>query len=389
MTGDTASPERVRPLVLVVDDDDDVRRLAHVHLSTGFDVIQASDGPTCIDLARRQSPDVILLDMMMPEMGGVEVLESLGGDPRTESIPVIVLSGLAEVEHRVAGLEGGAVDHISKPADAQELLARVGAAARTKARVIRRPRAKGEDPLTGLGDKSAFRRRMGEEHARAIRGGSSLAVLLIDVDGMDSINALRGREGGDRVLKSLSEHLSSTLRVSDSVFRVGPDEFAALLPDTDLPTAQRAAERVGDGLAGMANLEDVTLSIGISDFAPGHGPDEALVKAEAALLKARDSGGNRVWRADDPRRKAISPQTLCQDLTQREWAVLTHLARRGTEQEIARRLGIKPGTVRSHKARIRRKLHVAPNERLADFARMNFRDLISDDAETGTGAHSE
>lgn len=374
-----ASAERDRPLVLVVDDDEDVRSLAQAQLSTGFDVIQAPDGPACIALARSEGPDVILLDMKMPGMDGVEVLQHLAGDARTESIPVIVLSGLDGIDDRVAGLEGGAVDYITKPANARELLARVGAAARTKARIVGPPKTKDEDPLTGLGNKAAFHRRIGEEHSRSIRGRTSLAVLLISVDRMSAVYSELGSEGGDRVLRSLSEHLRATLRVSDSVFRIGADEFGALLPDTDLPTAQRAAERISSGMSAVSNLEDITLSIGISDFALGRSPDETLVKAEMALIKARESGGNRAWRADDPRKRAISPQTLSQDLTDREWAVLTQLARKGTELEIARKLGIRAGTVRSHKARIRRKLHVAPNIRLSDFARMNFRDLIADE----------
>jgi DNA-binding NarL/FixJ family response regulator len=95
------------------------------------------------------------------------------------------------------------------------------------------------------------------------------------------------------------------------------------------------------------------------------------------LFRAKESGGNRSWRADDPRKRSINPIALSEELTDREWDVLAHLANRRTEQDIAKRMGIRPGTVRSHKARIRRKLHVDPELRLSEFARSNFRELIN------------
>jgi diguanylate cyclase (GGDEF)-like protein len=351
-------------------------------LSPRFDVIHAEGGSGCVDLAREQQPDVILLDMMMPGMGGADVLKALGDDPRTEDIPVIVLSALAGVDDKVSGLDGGAVDYIVKPVDAKELVARAAAAIRTRSRPAGWARPRDEDPLTGLLDGNAFRRRTQEECSRAARAHSALSVLLIDIDHMGDINEKLGHAEGDAVLTAVGRLLRTILRASDSVFRVGGDEFAVLLPDTDLPTAKAAADRVRAALVIAPTRLAVTASIGIADFNPGNTADEALDKAKIALVRARESGGDRAWRADDPRRKAISARTLSEDLTDREWAVLTHLARGRTEQEIARRLGIRTGTVRSHKARIRRKLHVAPNARLADFARMNFRELIPEIAIT-------
>ncbi|MDQ3939759.1 MAG: LuxR C-terminal-related transcriptional regulator, partial [Actinomycetota bacterium] len=118
---------------------------------------------------------------------------------------------------------------------------------------------------------------------------------------------------------------------------------------------------------------------------PGRNADEVTAKAEIALFRAKESGGGRSWRSDDPRRHGLSPSSLAEDLTDREWDVLIHLSHHRTEQEIARRLGITRGTVRSHKARIRRKLHVSPDMRLSDFVRKNFKELINRlPANTGT-----
>ncbi len=116
-------------------------------------------------------------------------------------------------------------------------------------------------------------------------------------------------------------------------------------------------------------------SVGVAQFSNGRSAQEVIARAEIALFRAKESGGSRTWRADDPRKHGLNPVALSEELTEREWDVLLHLSHRRTEQEIARRLGISRGTVRSHKARIRRKLHVSPDIRLSDFVRTNFRDL--------------
>src|SRR5687767_3474873 len=156
----TESGQGQRPLVLVTDDDPDLRTLAHMQLSPqGYDVIQAPDGEECIRLAVERRPDVILLDMMLPGMDGAEVLTRLSDNPRTADIPVVFLSALHTTEDRVKGLDGGAVDWITKPADPRELVARVGAAARTKARNEEIKLQAGADPITSLPRRDPFMQR--------------------------------------------------------------------------------------------------------------------------------------------------------------------------------------------------------------------------------------
>jgi diguanylate cyclase (GGDEF)-like protein len=367
-----------RPLVLIVDDDPDLRALARLQLSDGFDVLQASNGPECVELAATHTPDVILLDMMMPGMDGGQVLNALAEDNSTQDIPVIFLSALDQTEDRVRGLEGGAVDWITKPFDSRELVARVGAAARTRARQQELSSVITGDGLTGLRDRKAFTSRLVEEIARSKRSSSPLSVMLIDIDHLDQVNEGVSREAGDELLRMVAHLLRTNLRSSDAIFRYDGDEFAAVLPDTDVSAAFLAAERCRHAVADLEGpVDDVSLSIGIAEISGPQGPEEVVAKAEIALFRAKESGGNRSWRADDPRRHGLNPIALSEELTEREWAVLSHLANRRTETDIARRLGIAAGTVRSHKARIRRKLHVDPDIRLAEFARAHFRELVS------------
>ena len=366
-----------RPTVLVVDDDPDLRMLAGMQLGDGFDVIQASDGEECVQKATAQQPDVILLDMMMPGMNGAEVLTALSSDPLTADIPVIFLSALGTTDDRVKGLESGAVDYIAKPAEPKELVARVGAAARTKARQTEIANRTSSDSVTRLPERAAFELRLAQEISRSERSGAPVSILLIDLDQLDRVNEQLGRQAGDRVLAEIADVLKSTLRTADVLYRYGGDEFAAVLPDTELGTAYLAAERCRAAMAEVqAAATPTRASVGVAQFSSGRAAEEVIARAEIALFRAKESGGNRTWRADDPRRHGLNTVSLSEELTEREWDVLVHLSHRRTEQEIARRLGISRGTVRSHKARIRRKLHVSPDIRLADFVRTNFKDLV-------------
>lgn len=368
---------REKPLVLVVDDDPDVRALAQFQLAGGYDVLQAENGPRCIELAIEHRPDVILLDMMMPGMSGAEALNALSANETTKDIPVIFLSGLTGVDDRVKGLDGGAVDYIPKPVQSRELVARVGAAARTRARHQALVAQLGVDGATGLGDRGSFNERLAHEVARSERSYAPLSLVLIDIDDMGTINEISGNAAGTEVIRNVAAIILGLFRSSDGVYRLGGDDFAAVLPDTDVATAFLAAERCRRAVRDLSvEGRPVTVSIGVAEFAPGRKPEELVAKTQIALFRAQESGGDRSWRADDRRRHGINPIALSEELTQREWDILAHLANRRTEVEVAHLMGIRPGTVRSHKARIRRKLHVDSEVRLSDFARSNFRELI-------------
>ena len=381
MTEEDTSPLRIarlKPLVLVVDDEADMRMAAKIQLmQRGYEVIEAGDGRECMELAITKAPDVILLDLRMPDMDGTEVLNKLAANPRTSEIPVVFLSAITATDDRIKALDSGAVDFINKPADPRDLIARVGAAARTRARQEEIKLRAGGDAITQLMGREAFETRLQKEISRSSRTSSPVSVLLISVDGIEDVTARHGLDVADRLLREVATALRSTLRASDELFNYGPNEFAALLPDSEVGTAFLAAERCREEVAQVRVVPDTTsVSVGVAQSTAGRTGDEVLSRAEIALFRAKESGGGRSWRADDPRRHGINHVSLAQELTDREWDVLIHLSHRRTEHEIAHRLNITRGTVRSHKARIRRKLHVPPDIRLVEFVRMNFKDLI-------------
>ncbi len=366
-----------KPRVLLIDDDPGMRRVADLHLSDVFDVRLASSGTEGLALALRESPDVIVLDNVLPDMKGIEVVASLSRDPRTSDVPVVFLSAPSATEEKIEGLEHGAVDYLTKPVEPRELTARLAAFARIRARQEELRLEVASDPLTELPDRKIFESRLAQEAARSSRSGIPVSTMIVDVDRFDQVNKMHGARAGDELLRQMASTLRATLRASDSVYRYGEDEFAALLPDTELATAYLAAERCR---AEIGNITfgglPTSVSIGIAEASSGHSAQDLVGRAEIALGHAKESGGGCSWRADDPRRHGLNPVALSEELTSREWDLLTHISHRRTEPEIARLMGISRGTVRSHKARIRRKLHISPEVRLADFVRMNFKDLM-------------
>jgi diguanylate cyclase (GGDEF)-like protein len=371
-------PRAVRGTVLVADDDADIVKLIEVNLNLeGYDVVAAHDGVECIRLASEHQPDVILLDVMMPRMDGREVLSVLSREPSTRDVPVIFLSALGETEDRVTGLESGAVDYITKPIELKELVARVGAAARTYARLESVRDSALEDPVTGLLRSPRFQKRLAQEVMRSKRSSDPLSVMLVDVEGMKEMNTLFGKDAGDDLMRTVATKLRSTLRASDAIFKHVDDELSALLIGTDISTAYLAARRFQDALSdGSSGDHPMRVTIGLSELGRQQTADDLLADAESALAKARETGSSTIWRGDDRRRHGLNPIPLSEELTEREWTVLMHVAQRHDEKEIARLMGIRKGTVRSHKARIRRKLSLEPKAKLADFARDHYRELV-------------
>lgn len=300
--------ERKQPLILVVDDEENNVDLLQKRLKAfGFQTISALEGKEALLLARCEHPDLILLDIMMPEMSGYEVLIELKKSENTREIPVILLSARVEVEDKVKGLSLGAVDYITKPFHPEELLARVNNALQQKAKV---QKLKDEaeqlrnfsmiDELTGLFNRRYLKERFQEEMKQAQRHNYPLACLMIDIDYFKEINDTFGHLLGDKILAGIARLIRSSLRASDVVGRYGGEEFIVLLPQTDKPGALSAAEKLRKNLEQHVFRHEghgisVTASIGIAVY---HGQDWSLEDlidlADFALYQAKKGGRNRV-----------------------------------------------------------------------------------------------
>jgi len=290
--------------LLVIDDSPDIHCLLDVRLrEERVTIHHATSGPEGLQLARERQPDLILLDVVMPGMGGFDVCQELKTDPATADIPVIFLTGSSDSVNKVKGLDLGAVDYIVKPFDVAELRARVRAALRTVRYQKLLAQQAQIDATTGLWNRAHFDRRIREVLSLCSRHARIASLVMMDIDRFKSINDSYGHPFGDRVLEYVSETIRSTSRASDIPCRYGGDELAIILPDTDLSSGRAYADSLRRRVAETpwkhreAAIQ-ITISLGVSCSAQGDGAEaaEALIhRADQALYHAKQTGRNRVY----------------------------------------------------------------------------------------------
>jgi diguanylate cyclase (GGDEF)-like protein len=298
--GSAAAP---RPLVLAVDDEPINLRTIVELLRPEFRLRVASDGATALAIAQHsEPPDVILLDIMMPGMDGYEVCRRLKSDDATHEVPVIFVSSISDAGAEAHGFEVGAVDYIVKPFNAAVTLARV----RTHVKLHRAQRRLAQlselDGLTGIPNRRRFDDALAREWKRASRSGTSLALVMVDIDFFKLLNDRYGHPAGDECLKRVAGAMVTALRrPTDLAARVGGEEFAALLADTDLDGALQVAQSAADNVRALridhtsSPHGRATVSCGVAAVRP-HGsiaPLELLERADRALYRAKSDGRDR------------------------------------------------------------------------------------------------
>lgn len=294
---DTPVTGEVLPRVLVIEDDPDIRELLRTLLGPSHDVLEAATGEEGLERARIERPDAILLDMVLPQMDGLRVLEELQRHRMTAEIPVLFLSAQRSEAMRVRTLEMGASDFIAKPFSAEELRARIAKTigeARTRERLRRLAET---DALTGLANFRALHARLEAELQRAKRYAHPLGLLMLDLDEMKAINDQQGHEAGNRAIAAVADAIRSELRQTDFAARFGGDEFVVLLPHSDTQEAQGIAERLRRAIRGTTvGDRSLRCSFGVSAYRPGDSVrgSELLEEADAALYQAKQQGRDRI-----------------------------------------------------------------------------------------------
>lgn len=286
--------------VLIVDDSPDALALAKARLGKeGLELVCAGGGKAGLAAAQRERPDLILLDVDMPDMSGFAVCQALKADIELCMIPVIFLSGSGGPEDKVKGLNIGAVDYVTKPFDAFELRARVNAALRTKHMqdlLIEYARI---DPLTGLANRRGLMERLAEEWARVQRHGGKLSFIMSDVDHFKRINDTHGHTFGDRALQAVAGAIAAQCRQSDLPARYGGEEFAIVVPGEQAAGAEMLAERCRQAVEAVqldagSDTVAVTVSFGVADADNADSPETLIRHADEALYRAKNAGRNRV-----------------------------------------------------------------------------------------------
>jgi diguanylate cyclase (GGDEF)-like protein len=301
-----------RPLVLVADDSAVVRAVVRSSLADhGFEVIEAEDGGRALEMFWSCRPHVVLLDMEMPVMNGLEVLAAIRADPELGRTPVVFLTARDGTDQMVEALELGAHDYLRKPFDPGELLARVRAAHRVKALEdeLRLRNADLEimsrtDPLTGLWNRRHLDEQLKSAASLAGRHRTPLSALMVDIDHFKWVNDTEGHAVGDRVLQEVAARIRTCIRSEDLLARWGGEEFLVILPLSASEGAASLAERMRQAIAASRVAIDqrsipLTVSLGCATLRPGEDGEAMVARADAALYQAKRTGRNRVVVAPD------------------------------------------------------------------------------------------
>ena len=286
-------------LLLVDNSPNDLATLASV--LTEYRLFTATTGLQALVMAGREQPDLILLDILIPEMDGYEICQRLKQQADTQDIPVIFVTGLDGENDETRGFAVGAVDYITKPIRPKIVRARVAAQLRLKAH---RDRLAGTDMLTGIPNRRHFEKVMQKEWNRALRYSKSLSLIMIDVDYFKQYNDRYGHAAGDDCLKAIANSLDSTLRrAGDMVARWGGEEFICLLPEVTQEQAINVAGQILFNIRGLgiahadsAVAGHVTVSLGLATLNLNHRTTwQALLnQADQALYQAKHQGRNRL-----------------------------------------------------------------------------------------------
>jgi len=294
-------------VVLLVEDSAAIRALVRRMLvAGGHSVVEAAGGAAALAACREQHPDVVLLDVEMPEMSGWEVLAAMKADADLRDVPVVFLTGRSDTTDIVDGLRLGAHDYLRKPCQPTELLARVHAAARVK-RLQDELRQRNEeldrlsrtDALTGLRNRRHVEEYLAKLTSLARRNVEPIAVLVIDIDHFKSVNDEYGHDAGDAVLRQVAGRMLGSIRLEDMIGRWGGEEFLVVLPDTAAEGAAELAERlrgvVADEPCSLADGATIRVTISVGCAASLTDDAGRLVRsADAAMYEAKQSGRDRV-----------------------------------------------------------------------------------------------
>jgi diguanylate cyclase (GGDEF)-like protein len=302
--------------------------------NSGYESVLAQTGQQVFDFVSKEKPDLILLDIMMPEIDGYEVCRILQQDETTRQIPIIFLTAKVEAADIVKGLEAGAVDYITKPFNTIELQARIkthlelkkvrddlkqsnkqlqevntalqaaNQLITVKNQMLKEMMEQLEyaakvDALTGLFNRRYAVEKIEEEVARQQRNQKSFSFLMADIDFFKKVNDTYGHDGGDHVLKAISQMMQQTIREQDWLARWGGEEFLMLLPESDLAEAMLVAERIRQKIE--ENVIDyqkmkiaVTITLGVATYDGTEPVEQIIKKADNALYDGKASGRNCV-----------------------------------------------------------------------------------------------
>jgi diguanylate cyclase (GGDEF)-like protein len=288
--------------VLVVDDDPDKRTLLTMALKmAGYEVHTANDGEAGLAAVESYQPDLIITDVMMPKMDGYDLARRVRANPLTRFVPIIIQTAArSEAQDARRGSEVGALGYITDPTDIDLLLARARTLLDFKQYLDTCEEEAFTDHLTGLANRRRFERQLEREVSRTLRYERPFCLLYLDIDNFKKVNDTYGHEAGDETIRRLALVLQAGTRGIDLAARIGGEEFAVILPETDFEGGLDVAERLRLAIkeAEIPAVGQITASFGVAEFplcaSTGR---EIMSVADAALYEAKRNGRDRIERA--------------------------------------------------------------------------------------------
>lgn len=293
-----------RQTILIVDDMPDNLKLLGQVLGKHYRMLCATYGGKGLEIAAVQKPDLILLDIMLPDMDGYEVCAQLKADPLTRSIPVIFITSMNQETDEARGLAIGAIDYITKPFSPAIVQARVHNHLELKRYHDFLENLSATDGLTGIPNRRQFDLFLDREWRRAIRNQSRISLILMDIDFFKAYNDHYGHLSGDDCLRQVARALAEGVqRPGDLMARYGGEEFACVLPETENEGAVCVAHKLQERVNALkvphacsSVAAHITLSLGVATSAPeaGRMPTDLIQRADQLLYEAKQSGRNQV-----------------------------------------------------------------------------------------------
>lgn len=288
--------------VLIIEDHPDQRDLLAIVLQReGYKVVTAANGLEALERLEQDEVHIALSDIMMPKMDGFELINKIRSNSALRHIYIILITARIQEGDRVRGLDLGADDYITKPFSFSELLARVRVGSRVVQYQQHLEYQTQIDSLTGLFNRRAFEKKIGEEFERSKRYGHPLSVVILDIDNFKKINDTYGHHGGDAALVRISEILRERSRRSDFPSRFGGEEFVLVLPETDQDSAIQVARKFHEEIRscsfGTVDKPFVlTVSMGLTSSTKKEYSDwrEMVADADCALYQAKNTGKDRI-----------------------------------------------------------------------------------------------
>jgi diguanylate cyclase (GGDEF)-like protein len=300
------SPDDIQsnPRLLVVDDQASNIQAMYQALDGDYQVLMATSGSQALSICKEAAPDLVLLDVGMPELDGFEVCRQLKADPSTRGIPVILVTAHTDPAQETHALSVGAVDVIAKPINPAIVRARVKTQLTLRFQSDLLRKLVFLDGLSGVYNRRYFDQQLPIEWARSSRNNSHLSLLMVDVDFFKSYNDRYGHQAGDDCLRRIASTIKVCLkRPADLVARYGGEEFACLLPDTAHTDALELAKEVEARIRSLRIKHEhsavdsfSTVSLGVSTRSPASQGNIAtwVGVADAQLALAKQTGRGRV-----------------------------------------------------------------------------------------------